>query len=48
MSMQTPVKQSSIGLTPVQDRLAALRLSSGVRRSPKLASIQKRGKIGLG
>ena len=48
MSLQTPVKQDSIGLTPVQDRLAALKLSSGVRRSPRLANISRLGKIGVG
>jgi len=36
--MQTPEKQKklSIGLTPLQERLAKLRLSSGVRKSPRL------------
>ena len=48
MDLQTPVKQNSIGLTPVQERLAALRLSSGVRRSPRLANVSMRGRIEVG
>jgi len=32
----TPEKKPSIGLTPVQDRLYKLRLSSGLRPSPQL------------
>ena len=32
----TPEKKPSIGLTPVQDRLLKLRLSSGLRPSPQL------------
>ena len=32
----TPKKKPSIGLTPVQEQLDRLRLSSGVRRSPRM------------
>ena len=38
-AMQTPQKKVSIGLTPVNARLAALRLSSGVRSSPRLVKL---------
>ncbi len=43
----TPEKKLSIGLTPVQQRLLQLRLSSGVRSSPKPQRVSQLERSGV-